>query len=278
MKMKFLLSITLAMMYLTSSAQGKFRITAVEEDTLNAHFKDIVRETNLSVQDYEVSLRLKFHVPMRVSHEIGRFVREREWRKACYNYIYRDSVFRRVKCKQEIDSVYRDSLNLFLIPVRGNNISGENVSLALIYKDTLALDNAQYQYLMEKALSMARQLYQNPKTNVWNEDIEVLEESLSSEQLDRFFMFKYAMSITHTLYSGWKKIVDAGLSGYLDNTADVNKAYRYYLEQKKIKDIYRYRSSAQRKALAELDKHKPDMVRMLETIEKNARMAEQISK
>jgi len=263
------------MMYLTSLAQGKFRITAVEEDTLNAHFKDIVRETNLSVQDYEVSLRLKFHVPMRVSHEIGRFVREREWRKACYNYIYRDSVFRRVKCKQEIDSVYRDSLNLFLIPVRGNNISGENVSLALIYKDTLALDNAQYQYLMEKALSMARQLYRNPKVNVWNDEMEVLTETLTPEQLNSFFMVKYAMNITQTLYNGWKKLVAEGLSDQLDKIEDINKAYRYYLEQKKISDIYRYRSSAKRRSLAELDKRKPDMVRMLDTIERNARIAEQ---
>lgn len=266
-----------AMYFMASQAQTSYRILS-EEDTLDAHFKEIVKETNFGVQECEVALRLKYRVSQGMAHVIGRFIREREWRKACYNYIYNDSVFARVKCKQEIDSVYRDSLNLFLIPVKGNTISGENISFALRYKDTLNLDDAQYQYMMDKALSMARQLYQNPKTNVWNEDIEVLEESLSSEQLDRFFMFKYAMSITHTLYSGWKKIVDAGLSGYLDNTADVNKAYRYYLEQKKIKDIYRYRSSAQRKALAELDKHKPDMVRMLETIEKNARMAEQISK
>lgn len=260
-----------AMYFMASQAQTSYRILS-EEDTLDAHFKEIVKETNFGVQECEVALRLKYRVSQGMAHVIGRFIREREWRKACYNYIYNDSVFARVKCKQEIDSVYRDSLNLFLIPVKGNTISGENISFALRYKDTLNLDDAQYQYMMDKALSMARQLYQNPKTNVWNEEMEVLTESLTPGQLDNFFMLKYAMSITRTLYYDWKKIVDAGLSDQLDKTEDVNKAYRYYLEQKKIKDIYRYRSSAQRKSLAELNKRKPDMIRVLETLDIHARM------
>ena len=260
-----------AMYFMASQAQTSYRILS-EEDTLDAHFKEIVKETNFGVQECEVALRLKYRVSQGMAHVIGRFIREREWRKACYNYIYNDSVFARVKCKQEIDSVYRDSLNLFLIPVKGNTISGENISFALRYKDTLNLDDAQYQYMMDKALSMARQLYKNPKTNVWNEEMEVLTESLTPGQLDNFFMLKYAMSITRTLLNGWKRIVEEGLSDQLNKTEDINKAYRYYLEQKKIKDIYRYRSSAQRKSLAELNKRKPDMIRMLETLDKNARM------
>lgn len=271
MKNKILLSIALALMYSTVFAQTSLRKPKAEEDTLRRHFMSIAKKTYPLEKEYEVIFGLKYNVPAKKARKLSYYLKERERRKVCYNYIYHDSILTRVQCKLEIDSIYRDSINSLLIPVEGNKITGENISQALTLRKLLKLDDAQYDYLMDRALAMARKIHTNPRINVWNEEIEVLRNTLTNEQLTRFFMDKNSKKVTKELDDGWRKIVDAGLAEQLDSAKEMTRAFMYFHKRQKIKDIFRYYGTSQKKYLAELDKHKPAMVQMLATLEKEER-------
>lgn len=275
MKNKTLLSIALAMMYSGASAQSSLRQVEAEEDTLHEHFMDIAKTVYPVEKECEVALYLKYNVPKNKARKMAYYIKERERRKACYNYIYKDSILTRVRCKLEMDSIYRDSINTLLIPVKGNRISGDNISLALMLSATLELDDAQYQYMMEKALAMARQLYQDPRSNVWNEEMDVLKKTLTPKQFNSFFLNKNGEKTTKEVDKGWQRLVDAGLAEQLDSATEIPRAYIYYHERQKIKDIFRYYGTPQKKNLAELDNRKPAMVRMIETLDNETRIIEQ---
>lgn len=266
------LCVVASMMCSVVFGQASLRLTKTEEDTLRVHYMDIVKVSYPVEKECEVALQLKYKVPKEKSRKLAYYVKERERRKACYNYIYRDSLFKRVRCKMEMDSVYRDSINTLLIPVEGNNITGDNISLALMLSSILKLDKAQYRYIMEEALSMARLLYRNPRANVWNDEMNILKRILTPEQLDRFFLNKNSKVITNEVDKGWKRIVGAGLAEQLDSAKEVPRAYLYYHKRQKIKDMFRYYGTSQKNNLAELDKHKPLMVRMLDKLNKDEKI------
>ncbi len=268
MKTKFFLSIAFALACSATFAQTSLRKLQAEEDTLSKYYSDILKSTNLIENECEVEIGLKYKVPLNKVLKLSHLVKERERRKVCYNYIYGDSTITRVRCKLEIDSIYRDSINTLLIPVKGNRISGDNISLALRYEKLLKLDEAQYNSLMDKALSMARKIYSSPRTNVWNEEMNVLRKTLTPKQLSLFFSSKNSKSVSKELDDAWKQLVDAGLSVQLDSAKEFPLAFRYLHERQKIKDIFRYYGTSQKKYLAELDKHKPAMIQMLATLEK----------
>lgn len=268
MRNRFFLCIALALSFSTADAQTSLRQIKAEEDTLQKHVFDIVRRTLPMEEEYVALFRLKYKIPKTKRNKLAYFINERERRKACYNYIYNDSINKRVRCKLEIDSIYRDSINTILIPVYGNKISGDNISHALRISSLLRLDEAQYQYLMDKAVDMARRIYTNPRINVWNEEINILRNTLSPEQLSKFFFDKNAESVTKEVDEGWQRIVAAGLSEKLDSAKDIRLACLYYHNRQKIKDIYRYYGTSKKKYLAELDLNKPQMVKILDALDK----------
>lgn len=73
---------------------------------------------------------------------------------------------------------------------------------------------------------------------------------------------------------GWQKIVDEGLSAQLDSAKEMHLAFIYYQKRQKIKDIFRYYGTSQKKYLAELDKNRPLLVKMIDAIDQKRRAAE----
>ena len=272
-KTKLLLGAAFALACSAASAQTSLRQPKAEEDTLREHFMEIANATYPIEKECLVALGLKYKVPADKANKLSYYVKERERRKVCYNYLYGDSILTRVRCKLEIDSIYRDSINALLIPVPGNRISGDNISLALAHRKLVGLDDAQYDYLMDRAVAMARKIYANPRVNVWNEEMDILRKTLTKTQLTNFFFDKNGKSVTKEIKTGWQKLVAAGLAEQLDSVKDVSLAFTYYHKRQKIKDLFRYYGTSQKKYLAELDKHKPPMVQMLATLEKEEREA-----
>ena len=82
--------------------------------------------------------------------------------------------------KDYVDSIYCDSIYRYLIPY--NKISSENLTCALKFAKRIKLDEAQYEYLMSCALRIAHRLEKAPLTNVWNEEFDILEKSLTYKQ------------------------------------------------------------------------------------------------
>lgn len=222
-----------------------------------------------------IGLRLAYNVPVDKMKPLSSLVRNREMRKYCYNSIYASSVMKRVRCKLEIDSLYSDSINAVLIPVQDSRISGENISFALQSSKPLKLDKAQYDYMMDRALDMARRIKKNRTLNVWNEEMNILRNTLSSNQLTYYFVLKNLDKVTEEINTGWKKIVAAGLSEQVDSAKEFPLAFKYYQEYHRIKDLYRYYGTSQKKHIMELEKHKPPMVQMLVALEREEKEKEQ---
>lgn len=270
MKRKFLLSIALALIYSTAGAQS-LRKPDVEEEMLREGYAKIQNAVTNIGREKSLEMRLAYNVPFERMDKLFTFIKNREMRKYCYNTIYADSILKRVMCKMEIDSLYRDSINTVLIPLSGNKISGENISYALRSSEALQLDKAQYNYMMDKAVDMARRVHKDRTLNVWNEEMDVLRKSLTSKQLTYFFVIKNLDKVSADIDNGWKKLVNAGLSAQLDSAKEFPLAFKYYQEWYKIKDMYRYYGTSQKKYIAELEKHKPAMVQMIATLDKNER-------
>lgn len=247
-------------------AQMSFRNIVAEEIMLRQHAMEIASVTELVAEERMTMLRSLYHIPLKQEKKIASYIRECERRKFVYNYIYRDSVRLRLFGKNEIDSIYSDSVNIILIPVKGNVISGENISLALSLSSLLRLDDTQREYLMDIALSIARRIHKEPRADFWNEEMDVLRKILSAGQLNTFFMNKNSERITGALDAGWRRIVAARLTSQVDSAKEFPRAYIYYHEQFKIMDIFRNFGTPRKKNLAELQKHKPAMVRIVDEL------------
>ena len=88
-----------------------------EKDTLKSHYSTVLKTAISTAREGIVELKFKYNVPVRLEGKVFYYLKEREQRKQCYNYIYKDSVVKRVRCKLEINwvtckSVWIDILNL----------------------------------------------------------------------------------------------------------------------------------------------------------------------
>lgn len=263
----------MSLIYSEALAQS-LRKPNLEEDFMRNESPDIQKAIADIGYESSLEMRLTYNVPFDKMNQLVEFVKNREKRKLCYNTVYADSLLKRVMCKMEIDSLYRDSINTILIPLPNSRISGENISLALQNSKSLRLDDAQYDNMMEQAVDMARQIRRNRTLNVWNREMEVLRKTLTSDQLTYFFVIKNLDKVSAEIDNGWKKLTNAGLTENLDSVKEFPLAFRYYQEYYKIKDLYRYYGTSQKKHIAELEKRKPAMVQLLATLDKNTREQE----
>ena len=249
-------------------------LTKAEGRVYLAHADEILPRVNYRLDELMLETHARYVCSPSKDEKLGQYLFQREIRKACYDYIWPDSVRLRSLAKMRIDTQYQDSIDMLLIPEYYNRISGDNISYALHARRAVRMDSTQYDYLMGKALDMAHRLRRNPRLNVWNEEMEILTKTLTKEQLDRFFRDKNARSVTKEMQAGWKRLTDAGLAEQLDSVNDMARAYFYFHERQKIKDLYKYNGTAQRKHLAELNKSMPTMIRMLDGLDKKARIEE----
>ena len=268
-----LLCIALALLCLSAKAEV-LRCTIQEKDVYLAN-KELV-DSMLDFRSREEVAKIYhfFNVPEKDMTRLEFFVRNREFKYICQDILYKDSLDRRVKNKITIERVFQDSINTILIPTCQHHISGENLSYALHCRNMLNLDSAQYAYIMDKALSMARRIRKDYRVNLWNEEMKVLRKTLDKGQLWSFFRRKNYLKVLDEFDKAWDKLKEADLMEQLDSAKDAKEAIKYMHSRQMIKDLYRGYGTSQKKYLAELDKSKPKMMRMLDGIDKKARVEE----
>ena len=183
---KFVLSLLAPVLALFANASFAQPTLYPEEElrVMEKHKKEMKHRVGVATDDAFMAYCIKYHVPRSKNRQFYRLVGRREERKAAYDYIYPKAPAKRVRAKMAVDSLYEDSLNAILIPF--NKISGENVSYALRIAKVNNVDSTQYEYLLSKALELARKLKKNPRLNVWNEDINTVRQTLTENQLKRF--------------------------------------------------------------------------------------------
>lgn len=268
-----LLSIALAMLCPAAKAEV-LRCTIQEKEVYLANKELVDSMLDFRYREEVAKINHYFNVPEKDMARLEFFVKNREFKYICQDILYKDSLDRRVKNKITIERVFQDSINTILIPTCQHHISGENLSYALHCRNMLNLDSAQYAYIMDKALSMARRIRKDYRVNLWNEEMKVLRKTLDKGQLWSFFRRKNYLKVLDEFDKAWAKLKEADLTEQLDSAKDAKEAIKYMHSRQMIKDLYRGYGTSQKKYLAELDKSKPKMMRMLDGIDKKARVEE----
>ena len=142
----------------------------------------------------------------------------------------------------------------------------ENISFAILNADRAGYDEAQRAYLMMKAQDMSQRLEADTTLNVWDEEIDVLRNTLDEKQFARLFRAKHARKTKQEADSIWARLTEAGLTNELDSAKEWNAAYRYITRKKSINDIYRHHSTDRRIQIDELRLTRPILIRMAETL------------
>lgn len=139
----------------------------------------------------------------------------------------------------------------------------------------LELDSVQYDYIMNKAVDMARRIKSDYRTAVWNEEMEILKTTLDKHQLQSFFRSKNAKSVTTEFDNIMKKLGDAGLTEQIDSIKDVPDAVNYLFYKQMVKDLYRNFVTSQKRYLSEIDKNKPKIISLFDGLIKKERYREE---
>lgn len=272
MKKKLLFCLLLGLT--VCGANGQSRMPSEQEDSvLREHYEELKASAFPVYNEAYTALCLKYNVPKSARKSLRHWLALREERKVAQNYIYPDSIVKRVKVKNALDALYQDSIDIILIPFN-SNISGENISYALKIASALNLDTAQHEYLKEQALAFARQLRENPRKDVWEQEMKILVNTLSKKQQDRFFSLKNGVKVGTKTRQTWEKLKNAGLVEELDSAREWARTVMYYTEEQKVMDLYKKNANMRRKNLAELSRQMPLAVKMLDALEKQRRNEE----
>lgn len=269
-KEKFLLFVLTLCIAVNSQAQDNIAFKPEETDVMEKHKAELAERSRIAYEDAYATLCKKYSVPKKVGKQLRRLVRLCEERKSTYDYIIPSHPAQRIMAKQTIDSVFVDSIYAILIPYN-EDIAGPNIAFALRYTNVLGLDEAQHEYLLQTAITMAHRLDKAPRLNLWDEEMETLQNTLDKEQQRRFFAQKNGIKAGKAMKDAWKRLYEAGLAAELDSVKDCSKAVVYYLQRERINDIYRYKTTERKRHIAELDKRKPLMVRMVDAIDKKTK-------
>lgn len=258
MNLRLLSSVTFVLTAFACYAQEE--LTATEQEVFNAHKAELAMRSEIAGEDTYTEMCMKYHVPKSQSKKLAELLKLREKRKATYDYIYPSSTVNRTRAKMAVDSAFQDKIDAILIPF--NDMSGENISLALRGRKAFKLDDAQYEYLMNNALSMCKRIRKDRRTDVWNEEMSILRKTLSKKQFESLLVEKNLHTVTIRTRAAWKKLHDEGLTEELDSVSDCARLYMHFMEEEKIRCVYRNFSTERKKRLAELDKGMPKIAKM----------------
>lgn len=269
MKRKILLSVVLAMLCMLTFSQ---ELESMKDGQVELFHDEVESIASFRADEDVLRTRAFFHVPDRLIPQLRCYFVNMERQKVCQDYLFADSLKRRVLNKLAIERIFQDSIDILLIPYNGNRISGENISYALYLSKKIQLTDKQYAQLMGRALDMAHRIRKNRVLNVWDEEMNVLQQVLDKKQLTLMFYKKNEPIVSSKLKEGWSRLQDEGLIEQLDSLKDIKQARHYYNESEKVRAIFRYKPSIRKKCLAEIDRRKPLMVRLLDALDKKERM------
>lgn len=254
----------------------KWAYTKEETKVIQEHGGEILPQVAIASEDAMAALQLKYRYAETDGEHLRRLFREREQRKAAHNYL-ESNPRERVMEKQKIDSLYQDSINVFLIPYN-YNISGHLISLALRMSDPLQVSTKNRKRMMDKALDFARRLRRNPYVNFKKEEINALKKSLTGKQLELVIDEKNRLQAQVKAQRAWDALEKAGVSYELDSLPQVSRAHLYYLIEMRYWDLYVEDNVVRDRNLQDLYKSKPKIIKMYEAIEEKKRIKEKKEK
>lgn len=224
-------------------------------------------------QDAVTELRMKYLIPEEDMTFMYRLLTEREVRKATYDYTRTDS-YERVQCKQRIDKLYQDSIDIRLIPYN-NAVAGEMISIATRMAKTLGVSEDRRMDIMNLGLDIAKCIRKNPNYHYDTRVMDSLRIFMTKEQLTTFLRAKNATKAVRTAKEVWNVVKTAGLIEDEDSVECCKVAIEYYLQENVINDMFAGHDKVIRNNLSALWKRQPLIVRMREAMRKEETLKKQ---
>lgn len=260
MKKNFFMGIAFAFCAGATSAQtSDFRALGENLTEIQKQRVELLCKENS--EEAFAKLSLSYQIANQDVDKLKQVLNDRETLKAQASLKYADDISERVKVKMAVDEFYKDSIYTILIPY--NCISGENLGFLLNLCSRGLCKPEQQQKLMRSALDIAHKLEKYPGLNVWNEEMDIIQNTLDNKQMDIFLDLKNLEKNNQDYRYAWKQLVDAGLSEQVDSVSDGNQLFMYIVAENKINSLYKYREELRVKNLEELRKHQPYIVRLL---------------
>ncbi len=224
-------------------------------------------------QDAVTELRMKYLIPEEDMTFMYRLLTEREVRKATYDYTRTDP-YERVRCKQRIDNLYQDSIDIRLIPYN-NNVAGEIISIATRMAKTLGVSTENRAAIISLGLDVAGHLRKDPRYYYDIVVMDSLRSLMTKEQLTRMLRSKNAVRSVDKARGAWAAVKAAGLIEDEDSVECCKVAIEYYLQENVINDMFAGHDKVIRNNLSALWKRQPLIVRMREAMRKEETLKKQ---
>ena len=220
------------------------------KDEFDARF-EIVR------QDKYLELASRYVVKDEYAKELRTIIETQEARKLVVDFLFPEDHKRRYDEKAKIEREYSDGIDRILL-LSGNDISSPN--MPIVFKnmiDYYIITPKQVEIFVNAAIGFKKDLAKNPRRDMWKKELELLQNTLDEEQLDRFFTIKNARIALRDAQTYWARLKEAGLTGDLDSVKAVNQVYMHKLKIMKATDLYTYDDAQKREAWAAIDQYAP---------------------
>ena len=125
-------------------------------------------------------------------------------------------------------------------------------------------DDAQKEYLKSRLAYIMQKSASDSTLNLWNEEIDILKNTLDERQLKLLFSVKNAKPAARRVNNMWKILAEEGLTTTLDSAKEWNRAFQFTEDRLRISDIYRFKNNEKRLLLEELKVHRPILIRMFD--------------
>lgn len=243
-----------------------------EAEAMSKHEESVRTSAAFLADDAFAQIMTDYKVGKGDELSIKAYCQIKEQKKSLQNYVITDP-FLRYREKEKIDSIYRDSINILLIP-KNPSLSGKIISMALQMSDFLELKQKKKDAIMNTALNLSRKLRKTPCADVTVEEMTCLRKNLTKKQLEEVVDEKNMFSSKLKAQKAWDALDREGMTDELDSAQQMIRAEMYYRLEMRYHDIYVGQPEQLRHNLDDLYGSKPKIIGMYEALDERKRIEE----
>jgi hypothetical protein len=249
--------ITLWLFCITTAifAQTDF-LNETENDCYLKNKDEIDARLEMAKEDAYRELTTTYAIKLLYVDDLKQIVEMQEMRKIICDYLQPTDHNQRFWMKKAVENDYRNAFDRIIL-LSGNDISSPSMPVLFKNSEVLQLTGEQMETLVEKAISYKEILKANSRQDMWRSELELLQSTLTDDQLERFLNLKNIRIATRDAQNHWNRMKEYGLTNDLDSTQAVTQMFVHLLKIQNATDIYAYNDAKKREAWAAIDQYAP---------------------
>lgn len=270
---KIILMAALLSTALWGHAQHK-TLTQHEDSLLRTHYEEITKQTKIIADEiwYNKVIGFKMDGNSEDAKQLYYAIYECEMHKQLCNLTLGENLQERIKRKKIIDQQYEDKICRLMAPYW--NMGLPNLYIAILNRKGLKLSETQYNDIVTHMIRLKSKA-ENTRESLWGDELQVLQEVLSGDQLDTYFRAKNARIATRDSRIFWERLKDEGMANDLDSTAAVSRIFVHRLKIMQASDIYWNNETKKREAWNAIDRYAPMEMRRVYSVDRKNRAKKQ---